>query len=110
MKCYKTGVDAHGSDLIKETICKVQSCRRSSSTSFISGIYGLISVLVLKLVCDIGRQGHLSQRVQHLLPDTLISKSHKPASLISDAGHLGFQPSVTESDLCPRTQLFARAH
>ncbi len=59
-------------------------------------VYRLIAVFVLKLVCDIGRERHFSERVQHLLEDPFILKMDEPVAFVRVPHDLAFEPAVAE--------------
>ena len=74
------------------------------------GVDGLIPLLVLQLLLDIGRQGHFAQVLQHLQEDALVVEAHHPVAVGQLLHHLGGQFPVAEAQLRPCTHLPARAH
>ena len=66
----------------------MQTCGRCCRRSVIFGIDRLIAVLILEFVCDIRRQGHLSQLVQDLLKDSFIGETDQAVALIHNIDDL----------------------
>ena len=70
-------------DLVKQLCCKVKSCSRCCRRTVMLCINCLISVLVLKLMCDIWREWHLSQLVKDLLEYSIELKSDESVALLN---------------------------
>ena len=64
MKHYRNNGYAHGADLIKQLIGKMQSCSRGCRRALLTGIYSLISFRIVKSLPDIRRKRHESYLVQ----------------------------------------------
>ena len=74
-------------DLIQKLLRKVEARRRCRSAAGLEGLDGLVSVLILKLMRDIGRERHFSQLVQDLFEDPLIfefDKAVPPVEYVQD--------------------------
>ena len=100
-------IHTHRFYLGKQLLCKMQSCRRRSCRAFKFCIYRLITVFVLKLMGNIGRQRHFTEGIQHLFPDPIIKKLHQAISIFLHIQNLCTQTSVAKDDLCTGAQLFA---
>ena len=74
------------------------------------GIYGLVTVLVLQLVCNIRRQGHLPQLVQDLLKNPLVMELNQAVPVIHGIHHGSCQQALTKFNDSSRLCLLSRAH
>ena len=63
MEGHVGNLHSHALDLSQKLLCKMQTRRRRCRGAFMSGIHGLVAVLILQLVRNIRRQGHLAQLV-----------------------------------------------
>jgi hypothetical protein len=75
-----------------------------------SGIHGLVAVLILQLVRNIRRQGHLAQLVQDFLKNPLVIELNHTVSVIHGIHHGSCQQALAEFDDSPRLCLLAWAH
>ena len=73
-ECSKTNVKCNLSvsntlclNFLKQLVGKVQTCGRCGGRALLLCIYGLIIILIFKLLGDIRRQGHISDNVKHLI-------------------------------------------
>ena len=60
------------------------------------GVYRLVTVFVLKLMGDVGRQRHLAQTVKNLFPDPVIEKADQTVSVLHHFLHLRMQKTVSK--------------
>ena len=104
MKHYRNNGYAHGADLIKQLIGKMQSCSRGCRRALLTGIYSLISFRIVKSLPDIRRKRHESYLVQKnicvLIDRAVIFKADYTVSLLDDIGYLGGKLAVAENQLC----------
>ena len=96
--------------LLQKLRRKVQSCRGGCRRPAVLCVDCLVAVLVLQLVSDIGRQGHLSQLVQYLLKDAVVGKPHKTVALLHHINDLSYQKTLPKADPGTRLRLFPRLH
>ena len=66
MERHKSDLHPLCPDLIEQFRGKVEACRGRCSGPLVLCVYGLVAVPVPELVSDIGRQGHLTETVEHL--------------------------------------------
>ena len=104
--------DALGFYLFDQLIGEMQTRGGSSGRALLLGIDGLIIVLVFKLLCNVGRQGHISYRVKHLI-DALIFffivlKGDDTVSIVQNLGYGGSQNS-REIKACSDASALTRA-
>ena len=85
---------------------KMQSRRRRRRRAVISGIYGLVTVLILQLMGNIRRQGHLPKTVQYFLKNPFIRKADLTVAILLDADNLSPQFPLPEDHLCSGPRLF----
>ena len=74
------------------------------------GVHGLIPLLVLELLLDIGGQGHPAQVLQHLQEDALVVEADQAAALLQLLYDLGGELSIAEGELRALAELPAGAH
>ena len=60
MQCHMRNRHAHPLNLSQQFLRKMKPCRRRGSGTLIPGIYCLITVLIFKRMCDVGRKRHLT--------------------------------------------------
>ena len=79
MQCHKCAPDPLLFQGSHQLFGKMQSCRRRGCRSLVLCVYRLITLSVFsgQFMRDIGRQRHLTERIQHFLPDALIMKLHQ---------------------------------
>ena len=73
-------------------------------------IDGLIPVLVLELMGNVRRQGHLAQLIQNFLKNTVVGEFDQTVALIHYVQHFSHEKTVAEGNLRARLCLFARFH
>lgn len=73
-----------------KVVCEMQPCRRGGCGALMFCIYGLITVFILQLVCDIWRQWHLSKLVQNLLEYSFVGKLNQPVAFLYHVYHRAF--------------------
>ena len=88
MQCDISKLYTHFFDPGKQFFRKMQSCCRRSSTSLVLGIYGLISVFVLQLMCDVWRQRHFTELIEDFFKNTIIFKPDQTVSFFQHIQHL----------------------
>ena len=116
-ECAKSHMQCHISesytlffDLLQQLLCKMKTCCRCRSRTIILRINRLIAVLILQLVCDIGRQWHLSKLIQHLFKDPVIVELHQTVSLFHDLKNLCLQKTIPKDKSCPRLHFLTRLY
>ena len=72
------------------------------------GVHRLIALLILQLLLDVRRQGHLAQSFQHLQEDPFIRELYQPVAIGQLVHHLRRQFTAAENDLCALPQLLPR--
>ncbi len=82
MEGYPGNTHPHGLYLGEKGLGKVEACRRRGGRTFMAGLYRLVSALILQLVGNIGRKGHLPQLVQDFLENPIIVKLDQPIPLL----------------------------
>ena len=110
MEGYKAQPDAVLLKFLQQRSGKMKSCRRCRGTAFVSGIYCLISVRILKFMCYIRRKRHLAQAVKYLFKYTFEFKSDQSVSVSKTVCDLTFEFTVSEHNSCTRTKLFTRSY
>ena len=88
--------NAHRLYFRQEFFGKMQACGGCSRRALMLGINRLIAVLILQLMGDVGRKGHLAQLVQNLLENTLIMELDEPVSFFYHVQHGAGEKSVAE--------------
>ena len=83
VKCYMRDLYSLCLDLLKKLCCKMQSGGRCCRRTVMLCINCLIPVLILKLVCDIWWERHLSQLVKNLLEYSIELKSDESVALLN---------------------------
>ena len=73
------------------------------------GIDGLIPLLVLELLLDVGGQGHFPKALQHLQENPLVLEADQTVSVRLLPDHLGGQGPVAKVHPGPGPQLPPRA-
>ena len=89
-------------DLFQKLPGKMQPGGRCGGGSHLPGIDRLITLLVLQLRLDIGRQRHLAQTLQNLQENALVVELHHPVSVLPYLFHSGSQFPVAENNLIAR--------
>ena len=86
-----TVANALGLDLLKELVREVKTCGRSSGRALLLGIYRLVIALVLKLLGDVGRQGHIAYCIQNLVDGLvffgIVIKSDNAVATVDNVGN-----------------------
>ena len=77
---------------------EMEPCRGSCCRAFMLRVDGLVAVLVLQLMGNIGRQRHLSQLIQDLLKDSLIGKLDQAVSFLHHVDDLPFQQPAAKGN------------
>ena len=67
VKCNLAVADALSPDALEKLGGKMKSCGGSGCRALLLSVYGLVIALVLEPLGDIGRQGHIAYRVEHLV-------------------------------------------
>ena len=110
MKSDMSDIDALGPDLLQKLRREMKACCGSSRGAVMLCINGLVTVLVLQLMSDIGRQGHLAQFVQNLLENALVGKLNQTISFLHDVHDFSYEKTFTERNLRADLCLFSRFH
>lgn len=81
--------DLHAAVLnfFQQLLCKMQSGCRRCRRALVLCLNGLITVFILKLMGNVGRQRHLTKLIQNLLKNTVIGKLDQTVSLIYNIQH-----------------------
>ena len=85
-------------DLFQKFFSKMQAGCRCCRGSLVLGVDRLVPVFILKLMCDVWRERHLSELVQHLFKDSLKLKTNQPVSFIYNVSDFAYKPSAAERD------------
>ena len=101
---------SHSLNLSQKLLGKMQARRRRRRRPFMPGIDGLVTVLVLQLVCNIRRQWHLAQLVQDLLKNTRVMELNQAVPVIHSIHHGSCKQALTEFNDSSRLCLLSRAH
>ena len=110
MQCNVTYLYTHCSHSLQQLLGEVQARRGGRCGAIDLGVYGLVALLVLKLLLDVGRQGHFAQLLQHLQENPLIVEPHQAVAAGQLLHHLRRQLSVAEGQLGPGTHTLAGTH
>ena len=102
-------LDPHLLDLPEQFRGEVQAGGGGGGGAVDLGVDGLIPLIVLKLLLDVGRQRHLAQLLQYLQEDPLVVEAHQTVPAGCLRLHRGGEASLAEGHLGPRLQLPARA-
>ena len=108
MKCYFRDLHAHLFYLFKQFLGKMQSCCRSCRRTIILCINGLVTILILQLMCNIWWKRHLSELVQNFFEDSLIMELDQTITILYNINNLSSQNSIAKYDLGSRLCLLAR--
>ena len=81
MERHIADVHALGLDFLQQLRREVQSRRGGRRAAQHLGVHRLIPLLILKLLLDVGRQGHFAQTLQHLQEDSLVIKAHQTVAV-----------------------------
>ena len=79
MERHIADVHALGLDLLQQLRSEVQSRRGGRRAAQHLRVHRLIPLLILKLLLDVGRQGHFTQMLQNLQENSLVIKAHQTA-------------------------------
>ena len=77
----------------------MQSRRGCGGGADLTGIDGLIPLLILKFLLDVGRQGHLPKAFQHFQKNSFVPEFHHPVAVLPHFPNNGRQLAVSENDL-----------
>ena len=110
MKCNVSQLYTHCGYLIQQFLGEVQARRGGGSGAVDLGVHRLVALLVLKLLLDIGGQGHFPQPLQHLQENPLIIEAHQAVAAGQLLHHLRRQFPVAEGQLRPGAHPLARPH
>ena len=86
---------------------KQKNCKK---VGYVDGVAYSVAFLILQLLLDVRRQGHLAQPLQHLQKDALIFEPHQPVAVRQLLHDLCRQLSVAEGHPCALPQLLSRTH
>ena len=110
MERHIADVHALGLDLLQQLRSEVQSRRGGRRAAQHLGVHRLIPLLILKLLLDVGRQGHFSQMLQNLQENSLVIKAHQTVAVRQDLGDLRGQFAIAEGELGPLPHVPSGAH
>ena len=110
MERHIADVHALGLDLLQQLRGEVQSRRRGRRAAQYFGVYRLIPLLILKLLLDVGRQGHFTQMLQNLQENSLVIKAHQTVAVRQDLCDLCRQLAVAEGEFGSLPHMPSRAH
>lgn len=110
MQRHIADLHALGLNGLQQLRREVQSRRGSRGAAQDLGVDGLIPLLILQLLFDVGRQRPLAQMFQHLQEDPVVVEADQAVSAFQFPDYLGGQLAVAEGELGPRAHLPARPH
>ena len=93
--------DPHGADGVHQLRGKVQPGGGSSCAAQLLGIDGLVLALILQLLCDVGRQRHLTKFIQLFIKRFgIIIECNVLVAVLHGLVHHGGQTAVAKAHLC----------
>ena len=108
MKCNVPNLYTHCLHSLQQLRREMQPRRGRCRRAVDLGVHRLIAFLILQLLLDVRRQGHLAQPLQHLQKDALIFEPHQPVAVRQLLHDLCRQLSVAEGHPCALPQLLSR--
>ena len=94
--------------LLQKLLCKMKPCGGRCSRSLVPGINSLVTVLVLELMGNVGRQGHFPQPVQYFFPDPFIVELYESVSFLHHLQHFRMKQAVPKYKFSSRPGFFTR--
>ena len=108
MQRYRRDVDPLCADLVQQFVGEVQSRGRCSGRTQLVGIDGLVTLVVLELCSDVGRQRHIADLLEHRVDAfPLVGKADQAVAALHRLQHLAGHQPVAKGELDPRLCLFA---
>ena len=108
MECNVSYLYTHCLYSLQKLRRKVQPRRGRCRRAVDLGVHRLIALLILQLLLDVRRQGHLAKPLQHLQEDPFIRELYQPVAVGQLVHHLRRQFTAAENDLCALPQLLPR--
>ena len=109
MKGHIPDLHALGLDGLQQLRREVEPRRGGGGAAQHLGVHGLVPLLVLELLLDVGGQGHFPQPLQGLQEDALVVEPDQAAALLQLLHDLGGQLPVAEGEPGALAELPARA-
>ena len=103
-------IDSLVLNLFQKLLGKMKPCRRRCRASVKLRIHCLVHVRIFQLVCDVRRQRHLTEPVQHLLKNSIIIKLHQTISIVQNIHDFCGQRAVAKGHSRSRAKLLAGTH
>ena len=97
-------------NLLQQFIGEMKTGRRCSRRTVMLCIDGLITVLILQHMGNVGGQRHLAQLIQHFLKNALVFELNQSISLLDHIHYRSNQFSVTEGNYRARLCFLSGLH